>query len=406
MDSFSGIFKKICWGFVIAISLTACTDTSNNDMPAEPGIPGSYVKVANSFDFSTVQKVDLNVDYNSVKTYGPVFFRIFTENPFITQDDETDVKWNEEVKPIYEDYTDENGKFNAVVELPSYAQHLYIATDNFYTGMSLLEGDVTDGNASVVAENYQIIPAPETTPANRKTSTNDVYVFDDSWPFKGDYDFSDVVVDAKHEIEFNTEGKIIKETFYLTTYQNYVELTNGLALTLDTKVTPENVGMKKIAPGSTDAVGTSFTKVGKVYYLTDDVKREIGSTYILELTYNTPLELSSQMASIQPFIYRSEGIVNWELHIPMEAPTARMNTSYFGQNDDCSDPIHKLYFVRQGNYPFALYLKGADINIFKETILKRENESIPIDQFFPGFLDWSVSGGDSSQDWYLMPNNL
>ena len=402
MDSFSGIFKKICWGFVIAISLTACTDTSNNDMPAEPGIPGSWGEVANSFDFSTVQKVDLNVDYNSVKTYGPVFFRVFTENPFSNEDD-TDIKWNEDVKPIYEDYTDDNGKFNAVVELPSYAQHLYIATDNFYTGMKLLEGDVRNGNASVVAENYQIIPAPETPPANRKTSTNDIYAFEDTWPDKGDYDLNDVVVDAKHEIEFNTEGKIIKETFYLTTYQNYVELTTGLALTLNTKVTPNYVSIMRIEPESTDAVGTSFTKVGKVYYLTDDIKREIGSTYILELTYNTPLELSSQMASIQPFIYRSEGIANWELHIPMEAPTARMNTSYFGKNDDCSDQIHELYFVRQGNYPFALYLKGADIDTFKETILKRENESIPIDQFFPGYLDWSISGGETNQDWYLKP---
>ena len=402
MDSFSGIFKKICWGFVIAISLTACTDTSNNDMPAEPGIPGSWGEVANSFDFSTVQKVDLNVDYNSVKTYGPVFFRVFTENPFSNEDD-TDIKWNEDVKPIYEDYTDDNGRFNAVVELPSYARHLYIATDNFYTGMKLLEGDVRNGNASVVAENYQIIPAPETPPANRKTSTNDVYAFEETWPNKGDYDLNDVVVDAKHEIEFNTEGKIIKETFYLTTYQNYVELTNGLALTLDTKVTPNYVSIMRIEPESTDAVMATFTKEGKVYYLTDDIKREIGSTYILELTYNTPLELSSQMASIQPFIYRSEGIANWELHIPMEAPTARMNTSYFGQNDDCSDPIHELYFVRQGNYPFALYLKGADINIFKETILKRENESIPIDQFFPGYLDWSISGGETNQDWYLKP---
>ena len=400
MDSFGGILKKICWGFAIATSLTACTDASNNDMSGEPDTPGSAQKAANSFDFSTVQKVNLNVDYSHFRTYGPVFFSVFVENPF-RNDDDTGIKWNEDVKPIYEDYTDDNGKFNAVVELPSYAQHLYIATDNFYTGMSLLEGDVTDGNASVVYEYFQIIPAPETTPANRKTSTNDVYVFEDSWPFKGDYDFSDAVVDAKHEIEFNTEGKIIKEAFYLTTYQNYVELTNGLALTLDTKVTPENVGMKMIAPGSTDAVGTSFTKVGKVYYLTDDIKREIGSTYILELTYNPPLELSSQMASIQPFIYRSEGLLNWEVHIPMEAPTARMNTNYFGKNDDCSDPTHKLYFVRQGNYPFALYLKGADINVFKETILKRENESIPIDQFFPGFLEWSVSSGDSSQDWYL-----
>ncbi len=400
MDSFSVFLRKICWGFAIATLLTACNDASNKDMPAEPDIPGSAQKAANSFDFSTVQKVDLNVDCNSVKTYGPVFFRIFTENPFSNEDD-TDIKWNEDVKPIYEDYTDDNGRFNAVVELPSYAQHLYIATDNFYTGMKLLEGDVRNGNASVVAENYQIIPAPETPPANRKTSTNDIYAFEDKWPDKGDYDLNDVVVDAKHEIEFNTEGKIIKETFYLTTYQNYVELTTGLALTLNTKVTPNYVSMMRIEPESTDAVMATFTKNGKVYYLTGNIKREIGTTYILELKYATPLTSSSETASIQPFIYRSEGYLNWEVHIPKEAPTVKMNSNYYGKSDDCSDPTRNLYFVRQGNYPFALCLKGADIDTFKETILKRENESIPIDQFFPGYLDWSISGGETNQDWYL-----
>lgn len=402
MDSFSGFLREICWGFAIATLLTACNDASNKDMPAEPDIPGSAQKAANSFDFSTVQKVNLNVDYSRYRTYGPVFFRVFTENPFSNEDD-TDIKWNEDVKPIYEDYTDDNGRFNAVVELPSYAQHLYIATDNFYTGMKLLEGDVRNGNASVVAENYQIIPAPETPPANRKTSTNDIYAFEDKWPSKGDYDLNDVVVDAKHEIEFNTEGKIIKETFYLTTYQNYVELTTGLALTLNTKVTPNYVGITKIEPESTDAVMATFTKNGKVYYLTDNIKREIGTTYILELKYATPLTSSSETASIQPFIYRSEGYLNWEVHIPKEAPTVKMNSNYYGKDDDCSDPTRNLYFVRQGNYPFALCLKGADIDTFKETILKRENESIPIDQFFPGYLDWSISGGERNQDWYLKP---
>ena len=89
----------------------------------------------------------------------------------------------------------------------------------------------------------------------------------------------------------------------------------------------------------------------------------------------------------------------------MEAPTARMDYSYFRKDDDCSDYIHhtQQYFVRQGNYPFAFYLKNADIDAFKETILKRENESKPIDQFFPGFLDWSTSGGTRNQDWYLRP---
>ena len=709
MVRFSSILTKTCWGFVVAVLLTACIDKSKYEMSIDPNNPDSGVKIPNSFDFSTVQKVNLSVDYTAYKTYGPVFFGVYAENPFITVEGAPDDQWNEDVKPIYEDYTEENGKFNAVVELPTYANHLYIATGNFFTGMMLLEADVTNGAASVVAENQQFVesrggtraegpgeptdvlfnltntvddngnitneklyndwknwlgtwnsasgrpdylldkstadpkliisdeemeglyaavgtaftsgsamndeycsypdlllekdsevtftllggstcwnsslgyyyytednkptkptdinpimlfpntqdgqwarattlqlqsyngnigtlrgdvvqlmyypnianndksgatkvfpkgtrigfilktqgwgmqgrdyslranklnnkgfkqyncwcsttdglsygkklkddqgkypniegqsrgakfsykaangdtytlvsfedamddldfddlifalkpvgvfaPVPEIE--DKKSSTNGVYAFEDKWPSKGDYDLNDAVVNAKHEKEFNGNGKIIKETFYLTTYQNYVELTSGLALTLKTKVNPKNIAMKMILPGTSEAVETSFTKDNSdktIYYLTDNIKKELGTTYILELTYGSGLS-SSQMASIQPFIYRSEGNQNWEVHIPMEAPTIKMNTSYFGKDDDCSDLIHNQYFVRQGNYPFAFYLKGANIDVFKETILKRQNESIPIDQFFPGFLEWSTSGGTTNQDWYL-----
>lgn len=236
---------------------------------------------------------------------------------------------------------------------------------------------------------------------DRKSSTNGVYAFEDLWPNAGDYDLNDAVVNAKHEKEFNDNGKIIKETFYLTTYQNYVELTSGLALTLDTRTTPQSIAMKKIAKGSTVAEETSFTKEGNVYYLTADFKGELGTTYILELTYQNPLGSSADLASIKPFIYRSEGEKNWEVHIPMEAPTSKMNTSYFGNGDDCSDPSKGLYFVRAGDYPFAFYLHGVNISVFENTILKRENESKRIDEFFPDFLEWSTSKGAKNQDWYI-----
>jgi LruC domain-containing protein len=699
---------KICLGLILAVSMAGCVDKSKYEMSVDPSgnTPG---EAPNSFDFSTVQNVNLNVDYSAFKTYGPVFFGVYTENPFIEVEGAPDPQWKEDVKPIFEDYTEANGKFNAVVELPAYAQHLYIATGNFFTGMMLLEADVKNGAASAVAENTLVVatrgstraegpgvstddlsalnltntvdnnwnvtsekiykdwknwlgtwnsasgrpdylldktkansdlvisdeemenlyatvgaafrsgsdlndeyssypdllleqnsevtftllggstcwtsslgyyyytddnkptkpsdinvimlfpntqdgqwarasvlglnsyngnigtrrgdvvqlmyypnianddktgatkvfpkgtrigfilktqgwgmqgreysvnankltnkgfkrhnwwsattdgvsygsmlqddsgnnpnpegksrgakfsykatngdvytlisfedcmddldyddlifalkpvgvfaPVPEI--ANQKSSTNSVYAFEDLWPNKGDYDLNDAVVNVKHEKEFNNKGKIIKETFYLTTYQNYVELTSGLALTLNTKVTPK-VAMKKIAPESTVTEVASFETEGNIYYLTEDFTGELGTTYILELTYGSALSSSEKLASIQPFIYRpEEGNKYWEVHIPMEAPTANMNTSYFGKGDDRSNPANGSYFVRQGDYPFGFYLKNADISAFEETILKRENESISIDKFFPGFLEWSISGGTTNQDWYL-----
>ena len=689
--SLSRNLGKICLGFMFGVSMTACVDKSLYETSIDPEdyMPG---EAPNSFDFSTVQKVNLSVDYSAFKTYGPVFFGVYTENPIIVVEDAPDDQWNENVKPIYEDYT----------ELPAYAQHLYIATGNFFTGMMVMEADVKNGAASVVAENHQVAttrgwtrakgpgvstddlsklnltntvgnvkervykdwknwlgtwnsasgrpdyllnkatadpklvisddemeglyaavdvafvsgsamneeycsypdlllekdsevsftllggstcwnsslgyyyysddnkptkpsdiniimlfpntqdgqwaraeikkletynsigvnrgdvvqlmyypnianndktgankvfpkgtrigfilktqgwamqgnnysikcqnnkyynnkyntwcattdgvsycspigsqgtflnpngdsrgakfsyktkngdnftiisfedamddqdfddlifalkpvgvfaPVPEI--ANKKSSTTGVYAFEDLWPNKGDYDLNDAVLNAKHEKEFNDKGKIIKETFYLTTYQNYVTLTSGLALTLNTKKEPSNIAMKKMAPESTEAEDANFTKDGNVYHLTEDFTGELGTTYILEITYNTPLNSSEELASIQPFIYRQEGDKNWEVHIPMEAPTAKMNTSYFGKGDDRSNSDKGLYFVRQGNYPFAFYLKGADISAFEETILKHENESKPIDELFPHFLEWSISNGNTNRDWYL-----
>lgn len=684
-----------------AALLTSCVKgfDGTEPEPTPTPEPPPTAKVPNSFDFSTVQKVMLNVDYSAIKTYGSVFFGVYTQNPFVTVEDAPDDSWNESVTPIFEDYTDANGKYSATVELPTYAQHLYIATGNFFTGMLLMETDVKNGTASVVAENINVASTRAATRAegpgvstddiaklkmglktdgktriyqewknwlgtwnsasgrpdymldkataepklifsesemedlyaavgtaftsgsamnkeycsapdlllekdsevsftvlgsgtcwnsslgyyyytddkkptkpedihiimvfpntqdgqwpkgvarkadyqgnigvnrgdvvqlmyypnianddktgatkvfpkgtrigfilrtqgwalqgkdysivcdegktywnknyntwcattdglsyssdggkfpnpngesrgakfsykasngekytiisfedalddqdfddlifalkpvdvfaalpevgNKKSSTNGVYAFEDLWPKAGDYDLNDALVNVEHEKEFNGSGKIIKETFYLTTYQNYVELTSGLALTLETKTAPQSIVMKKMAKGSTVAEEASFTKDGNVYYLTSNFKGELGTTYILELSYSDPLGSSADMASIKPFIYRTSGDKNWEVHIPMEAPTAKMDTSYFGKDDDCSDPSKGLYFVREGNYPFAFYLHGVNISVFEDTILKRENESMRIDQFFPGFLEWSTSNGTKNQDWYL-----
>ena len=155
MVRYSSFFRKACLGFSLAVLLTACVDKSKYEMSGPIG-EEAVVKVPNSFDFSTVQKVNLCVDYSAIKTYGPVFFGVYTENPFIVVEGAPDDLWDENVKPIYEDYTEQNGKFNEVVELPAYAKHLYIATGNFFTGMMLLEADVKDGAASVVAESQQV----------------------------------------------------------------------------------------------------------------------------------------------------------------------------------------------------------------------------------------------------------
>lgn len=256
------------------------------------------------------------------------------------------------------------------------------------------------------ADVFQELPKIE----EKKASTTGVYAFEDLWPSKGDYDLNDALVEATHEKVFSVKTgstlkyKILKETFYLTTYQNYVTLKSGLAVTLNTNVNPGNINIKKVDPATKDTTKyETFTKEGNTYLLTDDIKGELGTTYILELIYKTGIE-TSNIASIQPFIYRTEGEGRWEVHIPFEAPTSKMITGYFGTLDDKSVPAEGKYYVRNSNYPFAFYLEGVSIDTFKETLLLRANESVKISDLYPSFLPWVKSNGVEHADWYLHPS--
>lgn len=255
------------------------------------------------------------------------------------------------------------------------------------------------------ADVFQELPKVE----EKKVSTTGVYGFEDLWPSRGDYDLNDALVEVTHEKTFSvktgtTDYKIFQETFYLTTDQNYVELQSGLALTLKTKETPASIIMKKVNPATKDTTEAHFVLDGNTYLLTDNITAELGTTYILELNYELPgLKKISNVAEIKPFIYRTEGTGRWEVHIPFEAPTSKMITSYFGTLDDKSVPSEGKYFVRSGNYPFAFYLEGATLDSFKETLLLRSNESVKIDELYPSFMPWVLSNGTEHADWYLHP---
>lgn len=229
-----------------------------------------------------------------------------------------------------------------------------------------------------------------------KTTNHGVYAFEDRWPQRGDYDMNDVMLDYKHEMEFNSKGNVTKEIFNFTTYQNYVTLKSGLAIKLAPNATPNSIVMKK------NGSNASFTKDGNYYYITDDITGELGSTYTFEVTYSTGQEFS-KLATVEPFLYRDENGKRWELHLPYNAPTSKMDKSFFGTEDDASNLASGKYFVRKGDYPFAFYLENAKIEYFLDNILKRANENIPINTFFPEFLRWSTSKGANYQDWYLHP---
>lgn len=221
-----------------------------------------------------------------------------------------------------------------------------------------------------------------------------VYAFEDQWPNKGDYDMNDVIVVNRYEKVYDnsTLNKgMYEESFYLKTLENIANNKNGLGLTLINSNNNAEITL------TIDGQATSFTRKENVILLTDNVKSHMGKDYKLTLTYKDPVKKDE--ASIKPFIWKNSEQGNWEVHIAKEIPTSLVDKSYFGEEDDCSDPTAGIYYVREGNYPFAFFLAGAtEQNISK--LLDGTNESQTIGTVYPRYDGWASSEGANNQDWY------
>ena len=226
-----------------------------------------------------------------------------------------------------------------------------------------------------------------------------IYAFEDLWPSKGDYDMNDVVVRYDHEKIFNRRGQLVGESFIFKTFENFAASTNGLAF----KLKPVAAGTTQCAvrTGSSSEFEPAvfdYEQGEKVYLLTDNVAKSIGTEFKVTLNYDSPI--TSGESEVDPFIFRNEANgKRWEVHLPQQAPTSKMDSSYFGTHDDASRPSQNLYYVRSGNYPFAFYLAGANENDIAPMLL-RSNESKPVDQLFNGYKAWVESNGTTNTDWY------
>lgn len=247
-----------------------------------------------------------------------------------------------------------------------------------------------------------ITDVPIVDPEDNKTTVGPLlqgtYAFEDLWPSKGDYDMNDVVVRYDYGKTFDIENKIYTENFTFTTFQNIAANVNGLAVKLTTNgtVSSASVAMRKVGETEFKDIELRYEAADNVYILTDDVKDNMNGEYKITVEYSTP---ATKQSSVEPFIFKNtQDGKRWEVHLPKHKPTSKVDTSFFGQGDDASNPSMGVYYVRSGNYPFAFYLSGADENDLAPILT--DNESVAIDKVFSGYSKWVESGGTTNQDWY------
>lgn len=222
-----------------------------------------------------------------------------------------------------------------------------------------------------------------------------VYAFEDLWPDEGDYDMNDVLIVSRYEKKYDASPQnkgIYEESFIFKTFENKATNQNGLGFTLANDASSSEISL------TIDGQKADFEQRENVFLLTDNVKKHMGKEYKLTLKYKEASK-NKKEASNKPFIWKKSENGNWEVHIAQEEPTILVDKDYFGTEDDRSQPEKSIYYVREGNYPFAFFLSGAtEGNISK--LLNSENESKAISELYPSYNGWATSGGTKNQDWY------
>jgi LruC domain-containing protein len=217
-------------------------------------------------------------------------------------------------------------------------------------------------------------------------------VFEDLWPFLGDYDFNDTAVDYSIKTISNANNEVVGLDLDYEVTADGASFVNGFAFELP-GISPNSV-LQISGQVLTNSVfelasnGTELEQTNVVIPLFDDHSVLLGQPGKVSVSFSSPIP-EGQLGGgpFKPFLV-VDGDRETEIHLVGNTPTSLGNNrpSVVGNNVDAD-----------GNYATAEGLPWA-INITEEfTVLQ---EKITIDEGYLFFRAWAISGGKNRKDWY------
>lgn len=242
------------------------------------------------------------------------------------------------------------------------------------------------------------------------------YLFEDNWPYLGDFDMNDLVLDVVPTYAVNSENKVTKLTLDVTL--RAIGASRQLAVALQLDGVSKDAVRSVSRSNSSGVTGLVFNQnngleSGQTYAvlpLFDDAHLALGnSKRIMMNTVKgsennaTPLTVTVSVEFVNPIAKESIGpdvlnvfVVNGgytskrqEIHMPGFEPTDKMNTTKYGFADDNS--LTGTKFTSKNNLIWGLALPASSVY---------PNEWTSIRLAFPNLESWVVSKGVENLDWY------
>ena len=240
--------------------------------------------------------------------------------------------------------------------------------------------------------------------------------FEDMWPFKGDYDFNDLVTGYSINQITNGEGKVVEIKMDLEVKAVGAAYTNALAFMLG-DLTPSDI-QSVSGQHTSGGVGTSGIELNQnkaVIVAIDDVYDFLGrpeGAFFNTLSFK-PSEAfklisidivlaspkSASLIGLAPFnaFIVPEGIngsqARREIHLAGMHGSDLVDSQLFGQNDDNTNPALNNYYKSNTNLPWAMNITSTE---YKHVL-----EYEPIINAYHHFANWAQTSGGIYNDWYM-----
>jgi len=250
------------------------------------------------------------------------------------------------------------------------------------------------------------------------------YLFEDLWPFYGDYDMNDaVILINKITKNINKDGTINSLAFDYSLKAVGAGSSLGGALMLDainaSDVSGVTYSSKTPSGFETTSAGVESGQDKAVIPLFANAHNFLGRnpgqfvntvkgsntnvsdvpTITVTITFAKAIADEFDATTFNTFIIpTSAGVITStnrkEVHMLGYSPSKRANTSLFGNNDDRSSS--SKYYVSRDNLSWAIVVPDE----FRWPI---EYKSIKL--AYSGFANWVQTGGTENKDWWLTPAN-
>jgi len=282
-----------------------------------------------------------------------------------------------------------------------------------FTGTTTINYQIVDGNQLTSIAKITVIVS--TGSNNNFPATGfGTLAFEDLWPFKGDYDMNDLVLDYKFVINSNTNNYVDKVvgTFVIKAFGASLENGFGFQLPGIANASDLAVSGYSLTDGyiNLNSNGTESGQTKPTIIVYDNAFKQMATpggigvntdpnqpyvapktiTITINFKPNTYTLNDLDIANFNPFLIVNK-VRGVEVHLPDYAPTSLANSSLFGTGDDNSSVAQNRYYKTANNLPWAINTYGQ---------FAYPKEKVDIIQVYLHFADWAISSGKSFQDWY------